>query len=471
MLEMLLNLQPQGLAQGKLQEGGEKQAEELLNELGLTQAEEVKDFVSLLQGEQKALTQKGLEEAKQMALDLANSGKEAASELGLKVLAKLSAPVHVPEEQEQKKQEQKNDLARLEVPKQMVAQKPSMAQEDGVKVETAHDQTGPLEKNRPQTLMEKLGFVKEGSRGDKITRSDEVVKELSRLRSHGPELAVGAETKSKGMSQKPLLMSAEDFLGQKQLKSAEPDVSTEVAKAKMSAQMLQKYENGQKVIDRQMISLKGSGPQVSAEGSLKSPVELEAEIQNQDSSKMLKDIGVMKLPDAPKAAGNQGNNIDMGKPNILDMGKLDMSKPQQVIDKIVEYIDKAQFDRTQKLDLVVRHEKLGQFQMQVNKSGANSELIDLRIQAQGSEAHRFFKEHEVDLMKTLTKNGVRLGEFKLTQAPESSSFAQNSENNKDSQTGQGQKYSQGQSQDKDQADRDSQRRRSLWEQYQERYGA
>ena len=462
MLDMLLNLQPQAFAEGKAKESGEKQVEKLLQELGLGKVDGVKDFVSMLEGEQQALTEKGFEEAKQVVLDLGNSGKEAASELGLEILSQLS---------QSQDAHASNGNAELQAKLSAMSMQGSNSNSKEQAVELINSEK-EVQNVRPQSLLEKLGLAKEAPRGEKTAHSDSILKEVARLRASGPDITLAKNTKSKGMIQKPALVSAEDFLGQKQLQGVDPEVGLEQAKAKVSAQMLQKYENGQKVVDRQMISLKGPTPQVSTEGLLKSSnLSLDDEAQALDSSKVLKDVGLMKVPDAPKAAGNNANNIDMGKANTLDMGKLDMSKPQQVIDRIVEYIDKAQFERTQKLDLVVKHEKLGQFHMQVSKSGVNSELIDLKIQAQGAEIHNFFKEHELDLMKTLSKNGVRLGDFKLTQGPENSSFSQSSDNNKDGQTGQGQKFFQGQDQDKDQANKDSQRRRTLWEQYQERYGA
>jgi|GEM_PF-5807346 len=468
MLDMLLNLQPQAFAEGKAKESGEKQIGKLLQELGLGEVDGVKDFVSMLEGEQQALTEKGFEEAKQVVLDLAKSGKEVASELGLEILSQLSQSQSQSQSQEthisngnpelQAKMAAMNMQGSNSNNKEQVAELLN-SERDGAKV-------------RPQSLLEKLGLAKEAPRGEKAVHSDNIMKEVARLRASGPDLTLMKNTKSKGMIQKPALVSAEDFLGQKQLQGVDPEVSSDQVKAKVSAQMLQKYENGQKVVDRQMISLKAPTPQVSTEGLTKTTtVSLEEEAKALDASKVLKDVGLMKVPDAPKAAGNNANNIDMGKANTLDMSKLDMSKPQQVIDRIVEYIDKAQFERTQKLDLVVKHEKLGQFHMQVSKSGVNSELIDLKIQAQGAEMHNFFKDHEFDLMKTLTKNGIRLGDFKLTQGSESSSFSQSSDSNKEGQTSQGQKFSQGQDQDKEQANKDSQRRRTLWEQYQERHGA
>lgn len=483
MLEMLLNLQPQNLSKGKMQESGEKQAEKLLGELGLGEVSEVKDFLSLLKGEQEALSEKGLEEAKQVALELAQSGKEAASEMGLKVLAQLSRSqgdegtqlddttaellaknpnTDVLESEVLPTQKEKTQAATLS---SLLVKSPE-AQGDAA----SKTSTQKSEAHKPTTLVEKLWPKSALNETKTSAQEDQILKDISRLKSHGPELTQKSNIKSQGHI-RPGFMSAEDFLGQKQLKSADPEVAGQNLKSEVNAQMLQKYENGQKVVDRQIISFnKPSGLQATGEGT-KTPLETEADISNTDSSKLLKEVGVMKAPEAPRAAGMEAKTIDIGKNNTLDLSKMDMSKPQQVIDKIVEYIDKAQFERTQKLDILVKHEKLGQFQMQVSKSGANSELIDLKIQAQGSELHNFFKEHELDLMKTLSKNGVRLGDFKLTQGPESSSFSQSSDSHKDSQSGQGQKFSQGQDQDKDQADRDSQRRKTLWQQYQERYGA
>lgn len=153
----------------------------------------------------------------------------------------------------------------------------------------------------------------------------------------------------------------------------------------------------------------------------------------------------------------------------MNMTDFEKTPTQQLIDKISQYIDQEQFQKTQKLDLVVRHEELGQFSLQVSKGKHNAQQVDLRIQAMAQEGHRFFQENERELMNNLTRNGVKVGEFKLVNSSENSANSSFDQGRDEADR----MFAQKEGKQKDQESRreDSERRERLWKQFQEQDAA
>lgn len=173
------------------------------------------------------------------------------------------------------------------------------------------------------------------------------------------------------------------------------------------------------------------------------------------------------------------SEVKMGKQQpakILDFAKLtqtlDLSKvPQnEVIGKISDYIQQQSLQSRDRLDLTVSHQDLGQFQVVVNK-GKGMENIDLMINA-SDKGHKFFVEHEAELVKNLQQSGIKLGDVKIGLRAEQIVTAKSfdSQNSLDSSAPKSQDMAYQLDRDGEASERrDSERRRELWREYRERF--
>jgi hypothetical protein len=179
--------------------------------------------------------------------------------------------------------------------------------------------------------------------------------------------------------------------------------------------------------------------------------------------------------------GQQAETQTQANQKVLDLSKINTANTTEIIKRISDYVEQNQVANRSSLDLTVKHESLGEFKIQVSKmpSSANQaqNLIDMQITTSSKEGHDFFVKNEVSLMKNLNQAGVNLSDLRIistmseatpfgqSDSKQSSSFSQNPDgsdkqftsfesNNFSSDTNSG-----------------SERRKELWEEYQQRYGA
>lgn len=155
---------------------------------------------------------------------------------------------------------------------------------------------------------------------------------------------------------------------------------------------------------------------------------------------------------------------------VVSFSSLDQTSTHKLINQISEYIDRAKFENTKTVDMVVRHEQLGEISIQAQKAKAGSDLIEMKIQTSTPEGMRFFQSNEVDLLKSLSQNGVRLSDFKLSMTTETHSSSSGFDKDS-SQSNNGQSKFGDSAGAKDQQGKDSDRRRQLWNEFQERASA
>lgn len=216
--------------------------------------------------------------------------------------------------------------------------------------------------------------------------------------------------------------------------------------------------------------------QAEQTGSMFSKYAKEAEVKNivlvdanDDQSQSKQQILAEAITGASKSSGD--TSAKANTTNVFDMTSVNSAKSSEVIAKIVNYLDQQQLTSKGELDVLVKHDELGQFRLNVNRSGDKGS-IDMRISA-GAEGHRFFTEHEVELVKALNQSGVRLSDLKIVQAEvigetgksSSGSFGDSSEDRSSSQFSQSHQQRGGNNRD------GSDRRRHLWQEYRERMGA
>jgi len=163
---------------------------------------------------------------------------------------------------------------------------------------------------------------------------------------------------------------------------------------------------------------------------------------------------------------------------VLDLSNINTTNTSEIIKKISDYVEQSNVANKQSLDLTVKHESLGEFKIQVTKvpdsmnGGLNQ--IDMQITTSSKEGHDFFVKNEVSLMKNLNQSGINLSDLRIvasssessafgqTDSRQSSSFSQNSDGSKQFSSFESSSFSSGNG---------AERRKALWEEAQQRYGA
>lgn len=178
-----------------------------------------------------------------------------------------------------------------------------------------------------------------------------------------------------------------------------------------------------------------------------------------------------------KENGSQSQLETTANQKVLDLSNINSSNTTEIIKKISDYVEQNNVAGKQSLDLTVKHESLGEFKIHVSKlpdsmnGGLNQ--IDMQITTSSKEGHDFFVKHEVSLMKNLNQAGVNLSDLRIvSNMSESTSFGQS--DSKQSSSFQHNHDGSRQSssfESKSNFEGGSQRRKELWEEYQQRYGA
>ncbi len=163
---------------------------------------------------------------------------------------------------------------------------------------------------------------------------------------------------------------------------------------------------------------------------------------------------------------------------VLDLSHINTTNTSEIIKKISDYVEQNNVANKQSLDLTVKHESLGEFKIQVTKvpesmnGGLNQ--IDMQITTSSKEGHDFFVKNEVSLMKNLNQSGINLSDLRIvasssessafgqSDSRQSSSFSQNQDGSRQFSSFESSSFSSGNG---------AERRKALWEEAQQRYGA
>jgi hypothetical protein len=187
-------------------------------------------------------------------------------------------------------------------------------------------------------------------------------------------------------------------------------------------------------------------------------------------------------PEAAVLETGKAEAIDNKAPaKVLDLSSVQISNntsKNEIIQKIADYIQTNHLANQSEVELTVKHQDLGTFQINVQKMKGATD-IKMSIAANEQEGFKFFQKFEGELVRTLESAGIKVADFKVTtsQMNFSSSFAQDS-GAKDGQGGR-QQWSESssfreeswQKSSSDERRQDSDRRRDIWAQYRERFGA
>jgi len=171
-----------------------------------------------------------------------------------------------------------------------------------------------------------------------------------------------------------------------------------------------------------------------------------------------------------KAANNQEFNMGKGQVSqTLDLSSISAGNKAELMQKVGNYIEQSYVSGRESVDMMIHHDELGQFRVQVQKVG-NSGKLDLEINALTDQGHKFFAENESELLKSLNKSGIKLNDFKLSPQMDFLSMGESSKSsmNSDSSSsflggnnrGEASAFTQG---GKQGDNRGEDRRRQLWQ--------
>lgn len=164
----------------------------------------------------------------------------------------------------------------------------------------------------------------------------------------------------------------------------------------------------------------------------------------------------------------ENNLIGKLNSNSIDLNQIDLASKSdiEVLTEISNHLDKMKLSNAKELNVTVKHNDLGQFQINAHEIATKSDSnISLEILSNSKEVQNFFKINESNLTNMLSDKGISVGSFKISNSSESTF-------EKDFDLSQGDKSFSGQQQAKrENQNQDSQRRANLWQQYQERLGA
>lgn len=168
-----------------------------------------------------------------------------------------------------------------------------------------------------------------------------------------------------------------------------------------------------------------------------------------------------------------GEKVEVGqliKPESFNMNSLGTNR-EGIISQISDYVSQMNVQNRSSLSLKVNHNSLGTFSIKANKSNKNGN-IDIQILTKSDEANQFFKQNEGEILKSLNQNGLKVVDVKVFSTSTDSQLSLNKDGSTSFEdNGFLRDENQGQRHGRNQDDRDSQRRKELWEEYKEKLGA
>lgn len=103
---------------------------------------------------------------------------------------------------------------------------------------------------------------------------------------------------------------------------------------------------------------------------------------------------------------------------VIDLSNSSISS-EKMIDKIVNYIDQTRLNNSEDVEVLVKHNELGQFKVSASKN--DSGHVDVTIKSQSNEAHKFFLDNESKISSKIQSAGIKLADIKMVVSTESSS--------------------------------------------------
>ena len=203
----------------------------------------------------------------------------------------------------------------------------------------------------------------------------------------------------------------------------------------------------------------------TGENFIKNKIELPI-VEMSDVDPTTNELPALKISSfEPKIENQLENKIST---NTIDLSSLDLKNVSEsdVLGEISNHLDKMKLANAKELQVTVKHNDLGQFQINANEiEQGNLSKLNLEILSNSKDTQNFFKLNESGLTNLLGEKGFTVGSFKISQSSEEFS-KDNQFSGEDSRGFSQQQQSRGEGRNQD-----SQRRAKLWQEYQEKLGA
>ena len=106
-----------------------------------------------------------------------------------------------------------------------------------------------------------------------------------------------------------------------------------------------------------------------------------------------------------------------GSISVIKLDNSSQLGPSGIIDKLSDYIMQSGIKNSRSLEVLVEHGELGHFKINANKVGVGNQ-VDISIETGTGNATDFFNNHEVELIKSLMKSGVKIGKVNIVPVSE-----------------------------------------------------
>ncbi|MAW07224.1 MAG: hypothetical protein CME61_02960 [Halobacteriovoraceae bacterium] len=152
-------------------------------------------------------------------------------------------------------------------------------------------------------------------------------------------------------------------------------------------------------------------------------------------------------------------------PQPLDLGSISTRNTNEILNEVVNYIERNRLENTSEFNMTVKHQELGNFKLGVRDLGG-AKGIEIQIVTTTKEGSEFFNLNENNLFKVLTDKGLGVSSLKLSQSGDLGSGSEFSQES-NLENGRFSKHNRD-----DQSSRDGKNKREqIWKAYQESLGA
>ena len=152
----------------------------------------------------------------------------------------------------------------------------------------------------------------------------------------------------------------------------------------------------------------------------------------------------------------------IGSTNIVEINE--NGPIEETISKINNYIRSHYNKSDENLNVTVKHESLGKFQLAIKDNAEKG--LEIKILTGTEDGNRFFIKNENEISNNLKSLGLKIGDLKIISSPEV--FTEQKDFNDSSKDQSSQDFKNQKNNDNKERKEDSQRRQNLWAFYRER---
>ena len=137
---------------------------------------------------------------------------------------------------------------------------------------------------------------------------------------------------------------------------------------------------------------------------------------------------------------------------------------EETISRVNSYIQSHYNKTDENLNITVKHESLGKFQLAIKEN--TEQGLEIKILTGTEDGNKFFVKNENEISNNLKNLGLKIGDVKVISSPEI--FAEQKDFNDSNKDNSSQDLKNNKSDESKERKEDSQRRQNLWEFYRER---